>query len=78
MARRLGGLGTVAATAPFVGMIGTVWGIFNSYPGCGGEKSACMAAVVDLLSKSMIPEAFGIAVAIIASWGHELPECPND
>ncbi|MGA2593479.1 MAG: MotA/TolQ/ExbB proton channel family protein [Bryobacteraceae bacterium] len=46
MARRLGGLGTVAATAPFVGMIRTVWGIFNSYPGCGGEKSACMAAVV--------------------------------
>ena len=71
MARGLCGLATVAATVPFVGMIGTVWGIVNSFPGCGGEKSTCMAAVADLLSESLMPAALGLAVAITASWGHK-------
>ena len=71
MARGLWTLATVVATAPFVGMIGTVWGIANSFPGCGGERSACMGAVADLLSKSMMPTALGLAVAITASWGHK-------
>jgi biopolymer transport protein ExbB/TolQ len=71
MARGLCGLATVAATAPFVGMIGTVWGIINSFPSCGCEKSALMAAIADLLSKSMMPAALGLAVAITASWGHK-------
>lgn len=65
------GLGTVAATAPFVGMIGTVWGIVNSFPGCGGEKSTCMAAVAELLSEAIMPAALGLAVAITASWGYQ-------
>ncbi len=70
LARGLFGLGTVAATAPFLGMAGTVLGIFNSFPGCGGEKSACMAAVVERLSESMMPGAFGLALAITALWGY--------
>jgi biopolymer transport protein ExbB/TolQ len=71
MAHDLYGLATVAATAPFVGMIGTVWGIVNSFPGCGGEKSACMAAVAELLSESIMPAALGLAVAITTSWGYK-------
>jgi len=71
MALGLRTLGTVAATAPYVGMIGTVWGIFNSFPGCGGERSMCMPAVADLLSKSIMPTGIGLAAAIMASWGHK-------
>jgi biopolymer transport protein ExbB/TolQ len=71
MARGLCGLATVAATAPFVGIIGTVCGIVNSFPSCGCEKSAVMAAIADLLSKSMMPAGLGLAVAIIASCGHK-------
>ena len=71
MARGLSGLATVAATAPFVGMTGTVWGIFNSFPGCGGEKWTCMAAIVERLSESIMPAAFGLAAAITASWGYK-------
>jgi len=71
MAGGLCGLATVAATAPFVGMIGAVWGIVHSFPGCGGEKSMCMAAIANLLSESMMPAALGLAVAIIASCGHK-------
>jgi biopolymer transport protein ExbB/TolQ len=71
MARGLRGLATVAATAPFVGMIGTCWGMVNSSPGCGGNKSTCMAAVAALLSESIMPAALGLAVAITASWGYQ-------
>jgi biopolymer transport protein ExbB/TolQ len=52
-------------------MVGTVWGIVDSFRPCGCEKSAFMAAFADLLSKSMMPAALGLAVAIIASWGHK-------
>lgn len=61
-------LATVAVTAPFVGMIGTVWGIVNSFPGCGGERSTCMGAVAELLSQSILPTAAGLLVAIPAFW----------
>jgi len=71
MARGLRGLATVAATAPFVGMFGTCWGIANSFPGCGGEKSTCMAAVAALLSESIMPAALGLAVATTASVGYK-------
>lgn len=71
MARGLSGLATVAATAPFVGMFGTVAGIFNSFPGCGADKATCMAAIVNLLSLSMVPAALGLAVAITASSGYK-------
>jgi len=47
------------------------WGIFNSFPGCGGERSMCMAAVADLLSKSIMPAGLGLAAAIMTSWGHK-------
>jgi biopolymer transport protein ExbB/TolQ len=71
MARGLCGLATVAATAPFVGMIGTCWGIVNSFQGCGGNRSTCMAAVAALLSESIMPAALGLAVAITASWAYK-------
>ena len=71
MARDLYHLATVAGMAPFVGMIGTVWGIFNSFPCCGGEKSAYMAAVAELLSRSMMPAALGLVIAITTSWGYK-------
>jgi biopolymer transport protein ExbB/TolQ len=71
MARGLRTLGTVTATAPFVGMIGTVWGIFNSFPGCAGESSMYMATVAELLSKSIMPAGLGLAAAIMTSWGHK-------
>jgi biopolymer transport protein ExbB/TolQ len=71
MGRGLSGLATVAATAPFLGMFGTVVGIVNSFVGCDGEKSVRLAAVVNLLSQSMIPAAYGLALAIVASWGYK-------
>ena len=70
MERGLCGLATVAATAPFVGMIGTVLGIRNSFPGFDGEKSAILAAIADRLSDSMMPTALGVAVSVTACWAY--------
>ncbi|HEY2012293.1 MAG TPA: MotA/TolQ/ExbB proton channel family protein [Bryobacteraceae bacterium] len=70
MARGLCGLATVAATAPFAGMIGAVWGISHSFPPCGADKSTCMAAIAELLGASIVPAALGLGVAIMASWGY--------
>ena len=66
----LSGLATVAATAPFVGMIGTVLGIINSFRGFDGERSAIMAAIAQGLSDSMMPTALGVAASITALWGY--------
>ncbi len=69
MARGLGGLATVAATAPLVGMLGNIIGIYNSFPACGTEKTTYMAIVMGLLGQSIAPAALGLAVAIIAAVG---------
>jgi biopolymer transport protein ExbB/TolQ len=70
MGRGLCGLATVAATAPFVGMIGTVLGIINSFPGVTGERSAIMAAIAQRLSDSMMPTALGVALSVAALCGY--------
>jgi biopolymer transport protein ExbB/TolQ len=67
MARGLDGLATVAATAFFVGTIGTLCGMVNSFVGGGGERSTYMAAIVALLADSLMPCVAGLAVAITAS-----------
>ncbi len=66
MKRGLHGLATIASTAPFVGLFGTLLGIVNSFPGCSGEKSACMAAVMERLSESLVPTELALLVALPA------------
>ncbi len=68
MKRGLNSLATIASTAPFVGISGTVSGIVNSFPGCGADRSTCMAAVFERLSGSLVPTALGLLVAIPALW----------
>ena len=71
MALGLDGLATVAATAPLLGFIGTVSGIIGSFRGVTGNKSTIMAALANCLSQSLVPAALGLAVAIVASVGHQ-------
>jgi biopolymer transport protein TolQ len=66
--RGLNSLATIASIAPLVGLFGTVREMVNSFKGCGGERSACMAAVADGLSTSFVPAALGLLVAIPAVW----------
>jgi biopolymer transport protein ExbB/TolQ len=63
-------LGTVGATAPFVGLFGTVWGIMRSFKDLGldveGGGSGGSAAVMAGISEALIATAVGIVVAVEA------------
>jgi biopolymer transport protein ExbB/TolQ len=71
MGRGRASLAGIAGSAPFVGMAGTVRGIFSSFVGCSGEKSACMAAVIWRLSEAIAPTALALLIALLAWWCHD-------
>jgi biopolymer transport protein ExbB/biopolymer transport protein TolQ len=67
--RGLGVLATTGATAPFVGLLGTVMGIVNAFQGmaaAGGSGS--LAAITGGIAEALITTAFGLLVAIPAVW----------
>jgi biopolymer transport protein ExbB/biopolymer transport protein TolQ len=64
MKRGLWSLATIASTAPWVGFVGTLLGIVNSFPGMGIDKRTALAIVSGRLSESLVPTAFGVMVAL--------------
>jgi biopolymer transport protein TolQ len=68
--KRLGVLATVASSAPFIGLFGTVWGILNAFHKIGLEGSANVAAVAPGISEALIATAAGLAAAIPAVLGY--------
>ena len=64
----LGTLATIASTAPFVGLMGTVFGILGSCRGYSGSPAGFLAMVAVGLGQSLVPTALALAVAIIAVW----------
>ena len=61
-------LASNACIAPWIGLLGTVWGIVNSFRGCGGEASACLAATTTALSRSIWPTSLGLLTGLISLW----------
>jgi len=61
-------LATIGATAPFVGLFGTVVGIINAFKGISSEKSTGLAAVAGGISEALVTTAIGLFVAIPAVW----------
>ena len=59
-------LATVGATAPFVGLLGTVWGIYNALIKIGASGNASMEAVAGPVGEALIMTAAGLFVAIPA------------
>ena len=68
MKRGLWSLATIASTAPWVGVLGTVQGINDSFLGFGGSKESLMAAKFEGLSRALAPTALGVMVALAAMW----------
>lgn len=64
----IGGLATIATTAPFVGLFGTVIGIINAFTGMALTGSGGIAAVSAGISEALIATAIGLGVAIPAAW----------
>jgi biopolymer transport protein ExbB/TolQ len=59
-------LATVASTAPFVGLFGTVWGIMNSFTGIANAKDTSLAVVAPGIAEALLATAIGLAAAIPA------------
>ena len=70
MKRGLGGLATIGATAPFVGLFGTVLGIINAFKGISTEKTTGLAAVAGGIAEALVTTAFGLFVAVPAVWAY--------
>jgi biopolymer transport protein TolQ len=66
----LGFLATTAATAPFIGLFGTVWGIMNAFQDIGQSGSTSLAIVAPGISEALFTTAIGLAAAIPASMGY--------
>jgi biopolymer transport protein ExbB len=61
-------LATIGATAPFVGLFGTVVGIINAFHGISTEKSTGLGAVAGGISEALVTTAIGLFVAVPAFW----------
>jgi biopolymer transport protein ExbB/TolQ len=64
--RGLGGLATIGATAPFIGLFGTVIGILDAFQSIATQKTAGIGAVAGGISEALVTTAFGLFVAIPA------------
>lgn len=65
---RLSALATIGATAPFVGLLGTVVGITNSFIGIARSGGGGIEAVAGGVGEALITTAVGLLVAIPALW----------
>jgi biopolymer transport protein ExbB len=63
-------LGTVGSTAPFVGLFGTVWGIYHALTAIGIAGQASIDKVAGPVGESLIMTAIGLAVAVPAVLGY--------
>ena len=61
-------LATIGATAPFVGLLGTVVGIISAFQGIAAAGSGGLGAVSAGISEALIETALGLVVAIPAVW----------
>lgn len=60
-------LATVASSAPFIGLFGTVWGIMTAFHGLSSLKTTTLQAVAPGISEALVATAVGLAAAIPAA-----------
>lgn len=65
-------LATVGATAPFVGLLGTVWGIYHALMGIAGSGQVSIDKISGPVGEALIMTAAGLAVAIPAVLGYNI------
>jgi biopolymer transport protein ExbB len=66
ISRGVGILATIGATAPFVGLFGTVWGIMNSFIGISEAHTTNLAVVAPGIAEALLTTAIGLVAAIPA------------
>jgi biopolymer transport protein ExbB/biopolymer transport protein TolQ len=68
--RGLSGLATIGATAPFVGLFGTVIGIINSFKGSAATRLTILSATAGGISEALITTSLGLLVAVPSVWAY--------
>jgi biopolymer transport protein ExbB len=63
-------LATVGSTSPFVGLFGTVWGIYHALTAIGVAGQASIDKVAGPVGEALIMTAIGLAVAVPAVLGY--------
>jgi biopolymer transport protein TolQ len=63
-------LANVGSTAPYVGLVGTVFGIMISFHGLAQNKQATIATVAPGISEALVATAMGLFAAIPAVWAY--------
>jgi biopolymer transport protein ExbB/biopolymer transport protein TolQ len=72
MKRGLSGLATIAATAPFVGLFGTVIGILNAFRSIDIAHATAIKVIAGSISEALLTTAIGLSVAVPAVWCYNL------
>jgi biopolymer transport protein ExbB len=65
-------LATIGSTAPFVGLLGTVWGIYHALTAIGAAGQVTIDKIAGPVGESLIMTAAGLAVAIPAVLGYNI------
>jgi biopolymer transport protein ExbB/TolQ len=61
-------LATTGSTAPFVGLVGTIFGIINAFTKMSSEGGGDLTAISGGIAEALVSTAVGITVAIVAIW----------
>jgi len=65
-------LATVGSTAPFVGLLGTVWGIYHALTGIAATGQVTISQIAGPVGEALVMTAAGLAVAIPAVLGYNI------
>ncbi len=70
----IGFLATTGSVAPFVGLLGTVWGVMSAFLSIGGQGSASLVVVAPGIAEALIATVAGLAAAIpaVVAYNHFL------
>ncbi len=68
--RHIGFLATVGSVSPFIGLLGTVWGVMSAFLNIGTQGSASLVVVAPGIAEALIATIAGLAAAIPAVVGY--------
>lgn len=69
---RMNILATAVTTAPFLGLLGTVWGVMNAFTGMAMVGTATLSAVAPGIAAALMTTVMGLLVALPSTIGHNL------
>jgi len=70
---QMGLLATAVSAAPFLGLLGTVWGVMDAFAGMAESRSAALSAVAPGISGALLTTIVGLLVALPSMLGYNMP-----